>query len=647
MRNSFLLLFAACVALGVLFSFFPPHFLEKEDTQFFLNSYDKVTAADACFNFTHTGGASAVASVGNWNKTVQSGGCVPSSALSQGDNMVRLQAGAQSLFFHVNKTPDAEGAGKVTFHNNPAKPNDDNNPLLSLVLPFFLFLLPGLFVCSFFKQAEPALIFSASLLLFFVFAWLFSAAGQLAWALPVTVAAAAVFFVKKPRIVLPKVPAKELALIAFFVAITIFSQFCLFSHESPWSVYYERQAEATYSLSSLPASDNLSYLGRPFTFVPAYPLVRAGFSAAAQTSPANSFFIFQLLGNVFLASALVFFSKSLGFDFKRTALVLMFVYSSMFVFGWAIISILHLFAFALFVTALALALRGNWASGLIAGLAALFHASFLFGFPVLFFLLQKKTDLKRVVAFSAAAAAFFLAFYSPTILANGFPNEIHGEQWGYFIKGNLINLGTMTAGLLSIAAIPCLYFGWFKNRKLTAAVWLLAALFLFVSYRLNVFLGLLVAVLFATVFVNKRVFWAAVCVLFAASLTFNLYLYNLESLNAPMKDPFTHLAATTAQTDRLLVEPFYGHISNYYAQRPSLADLYVEYASAEKYDDAVRFIDENDTSALDKWNVSYVVTARDRRVRGVEDYRIGDEIVFPQLDKVYSNIWFNIHYYPR
>lgn len=661
MKKLFILLISL-ILFGTLLSNVDINLAQRSDIQLYFNSYDnKVNDEQACFNVVILPHSDFTVEV-NGDNIILEGQCVDNSYLLQGDNIIRIRSSNQSIFFHVSKS-DLNNKSTVYLNQVPDTGDKPNNVLFVIVTSFLIFLLPGILITSkFFSIDEPvdfiSLSMAFSITAVVIISWaldLFDFFNQTFLILSLTLLLLFVFlFKRKQKFKFPKAHSKRIYyVVIFFILLTIFSQFFFYSHNSPWSVYYERQSETAYEDSGLPEYDNLSYLGRPFTFVPGYILLKSSHSLLSFTHPQNTFFVFQVLGNLFLISSILFFSRSMKFNLREAAIVAMFLYSSMFIFGWTTISLLHMFAFSLFLLSVGLALRGSYLSSLFAGISCVFHASFLIGFPVVLFILQKKTDfesIKKLFSFTALAVIIFIILYSPVLIENGLPNEIQSENWGYLIRGNIINLGTMTAGFMSLAVIPAIFYGYRKksNRKLAISMIVLIALFLGVSYRLNVFLAVVAASLFVSVFGDKIWHWKiwkkVLILLFVASIAFNIYLYQGESLSTPIIQPFMHLNSISNPSDRVLVEPFFGHITAYFAQRPSLTDLYVEYASNEKYTDTLDYIEDGDIAILEKWNIAYTMTLRNSRILKVDRFiYTEDELEYTELDKIYTNIWFNIH----
>ena len=642
--------FALLVALGIFLSYININLQQNPDEELYFRSYDTSVRQNesACFSYvSFTDNVSLEVNDRQMNFDNSATYCVQSQYLSSGDNLVRLKADDRSIFFHVSQSDSH--ATKYLTQNIDSK-TLDKNPLLMFIASFLVFLLPGAFVTGRFFKAKEATEFISlsiafSLLITFIVAWLLNYFGMVSTVNFMLSMVLISLIAYRKDIRFPEIGRNEMIVMGAFILLTLATQLYLFSHNSPWSVYYDRQVETTYSQNALVSYDPLSYLGRPFTFVPGYILTKASFSWLSATFPTEAFFVFQVIGNLFLLSSIFYLGRTLKFDDRKITIMAMFILSSLFIFGWLIIALLHLYALAIFITALALALKDRPASGLVAGLSGLFHASFLIAFPVLLFALQKKTNLKSVIAFTVIAVIGFFAFYSPTIVQYGLPTEIQKEDWGYLIRGNVINLGTMSAGFLSLAVIPALYFGFKRNRKLTIATLLIIAAFLLLSYRVNFILAVLTSVLFVSTFkLKSKLVIAILALLFVMSLSLNLVTYNGESLDKPETAPFLWIKSVSGNNSRILVEPFFGHVSNYYSERPSLADLYVEYASDEKYTDALAFIQTGSMDILAKWNISYVVTMHSATIVRIAEFKYyPNEIEFEELDKPYTNLYFNVH----
>lgn len=554
---------------------------------------------------------------------------------------------------------------------------EETDLALMFLASLLIFILPGMLITSKFLKIKEftgfvAMSFAFSIIITVFFSWILNFTGLLSYLTLVLIVITVFLVVFPKKMNFPKGKKEVFCIITIFIFFTILSQFIMPSHDSMWSVYYERQVDAVYETGQIPLEDPLSYLGRPFTFVPGYMLLRSSYSWITSTTPQQSFFVFQVLGNFFFLSSVIYFCKKLKFDLKETIIFLMFLFSSAFVFGWAIVSLLHLFGFSLFLLALATAYDKDvnstfgkkhskftyLLSGSLLGFAALFHASFIFGFPIILFALMKKVNWKKIILNTALAAVIFLVLYSYVFINFGLPNEIQKDKWGYNIKFGdyffqgkilepMIDIATNSVGVMSLAIIVALFFGFKKVKKLTLMVILLLLIMLFLTYRVNIFLTILAAALFIRTFNSKQMI--ALFLLFIASTLVNFQVYQ-GLMGAEKMDPFIYMDANSKLDSRILVEPLYGHTANYFGKRKTLADLYVEYADEEKYLDAVNFIGSwktgGNVSILDKWDINYVITEKRARILAVNEYiQTKKEITFANLDKVYDNGFINIHYY--
>jgi hypothetical protein len=532
-------------------------------------------------------------------------------------------------------------------------PDSQENIIQMFFAAVLLFFLPGmLFTSKFFKfKAYSGYLASSmafSIVIVTIVAWLLNFAGFLNATIWVVLAISLLLAIYPGKLHLPKGDQRVFTVMAAFILLTVAFQFTIPSHDSMWSVYYERQVDAVYDAGQIPLTDDLSYLGRGFTFVPGYMLFKSAYAWAGGVTPGDSFYIFEVLGNLFFTSAVIYFGKKLNFKLLESVIMLAILYSSIFLFGLASISLLHLYAMAFLILAMAFAYDNRYAlAAVLLGISAIFHASFIFGFPIILFAIMKKPDWKKLLGATVAGGLIFLVLYSFVIFNYGMPTEIQKENWGYLINGSIIDLGTNTAGIMSLGVLAALFFGYRKERKLVLAITLLMLFFLAISYRVNLFLSIMAAVLFVRVFDSKQL--VAIFLLFAASMVLTISVYQ-GVLGAEKIDPFTYIDTNTELSSNILVEPIYGHTANYLGNRKTLADLYVEYADEEKYLDEVAFIASwesgGDTSILRKWGISYTITEKYSRAIAVNQYiRPERQISFRNLDKIYDNGLLAIHYY--
>ena len=665
------------VFAGVLLNYTDINFAKRSSTEIFLTSYDThiFGGQDACFtyalesdveeryNYTmdwvlRANGKLVMEKEINISRNLSGNDtvCVPNGSLIDGENRIKLAVGSLSISFNTDKS-GAAGDKSVVFVSEQGVPEENAvpNPLLMLAAAFLVTLLPGfLFSHKFLKPKDLTeslvLTFAFSILFAVIIPWILNFTGLLSpLSVAVSMIAICAFSIfMRGSFSFPKLQKSDNILLAvvfvlMFLTVAVQTQFP--SHDSLWSVYYERQSQAMYDSVGIPNQDALSYLGRPYTFVPGYMLMRASYSWVSGADIQHSFFVFLVLGNLFFISSVMFFARRLKLNIMSSIVLMLFLYSSTFIFGWVIISLLHLFSFALFFVALGLAMDRKMSAGIFAGLAAIFHASFLFGFPFVLLVLQKRSEWRRVAKYFAISLVLFLGLYSYVLLSFGPPSEIQKDNWGYLITGNIADLWTNTAGFMTLALIPAIAVGLKKERKLTLATILLILAFLFLSYRVNIFLTVMAALLFVKIFNSKQLI--VLLLLFLSSAQMNIQIYQ-SVIGAETMRPLEFIDKYAPLDANVLVEPLYGHAAAYFGQRKILSDLYVEYADEQKYLDTLRFIETGDTKLLDKWNISYVLTMKATRIVAVNTYITSQkEIVFSDLDNIYDNGVLKLHYYRR
>ena len=421
-----------------------------------------------------------------------------------------------------------------------------------------------------------------------------------------------------------------------------------------WSVYYERGAEAVYNANKIPKMDELSYLGKPFAYVPGYFLLKASFSWISGIHPSDIVLnmILQVILNIFVIFAAFYLIKSMKYDLKTGVYFSLFIYSSTFIFGWFIFSYSHLTTYALFLTALALSLSSSKSkiSGFLAGIAGIFHVPFIVMFFLLNVALSRKVNIKNALTLFFIAFLTFLILYSYIPLNFGMGNEIEKEKWGYLIKGGVWGLISETAGYntiaLLIASVIALRGDKF-SRKLGIFSIIGVVSYFILSYRVNVFLTIIMGMTFIEIFkerLKKFDFMREILIFSVFMLVANFWVY-CGAVSDPVQKPFEYVNGYTSLDSNILVEPLYAHTENYFGKRRSLSDLCVEYADGAKYDDTVGFIETGDNRILDKYDIRYVITLKNTRIIGVNDYVAEPkEITFSTLDKIYDNGMFNIHW---
>ena len=452
-----------------------------------------------------------------------------------------------------------------------------------------------------------------------------------------------------------------LIVVLFFVVVTLFLPLVSPSHQTAWSVYYERQANAVAEGFAVPGTDELSYLGRNFTFTPGYFLFEGALYWLTGSLQEQMFALTIAFSNLFFALSALFLAGRLGLGRKASALFIVFLSMGTFAFTTFTLTPRHGIALSLLFVALALALgkRKWWNSSVFLGFALFIQLPAAVFFLLLCPMLAKRVDWKRVGKIFLGGFALFLPLYAFIPLANGLPIQILPKTWGYLISLPFYSLFENPGILFIFFSFFMLfellqhYSGksiWDRYRKkLFYGVVLSLALQLLVSSRLDLVSGVLVAAFLAySMEKYKKDLTPFASYLFGLVLLFGLFLAVSEMYNythsQPLQDALAALGKNSSSSDRVLSDPYFSHQIAFKSRRITLADLMVEYADPEKFHDSYRFLKEKDYSVLEKYGTGLVfaekhfvhssVTASERTLEPIE---------FREMDKFYANSKISIH----
>ncbi|MEM0372450.1 MAG: hypothetical protein QXO69_01215 [archaeon] len=400
------------------------------------------------------------------------------------------------------------------------------------------------------------------------------------------------------------------------VGLTLAGEFVFPSNNTAWNVYYERQARAAYFNSGIPENDSLSYLGRLSTFVPGYLTMKAGFlKMTGLEFNIESDLIFKIITNVSIALSAFYLSSRAKLEPRVTMVFFLGVLTQNFMLLWIFGYSAHMLGLSLFFFALGYSMGKHRTIVLaaIVAISGLMHSSYLIAYPFLAFVMNDKARLKETARTAALAGLIFLVFYSPVLLRAGLPYEIKATEWGYGITGSAgAFIGYL---LLWTAPVLLALYKAIQNQahaRMRNLILILTAVFLFGTYRVNVFMGILLVFLTAVIFRNdilrSRKFYyllIALGLLNVASIFYFNYGISSHGQNGAFNEwterPLFFLGGVPG--DRVVSDPYYGHAIAYYTNKKVLADLYVEYANEQKYDDAMSFV-KGDLRVISKYNIT-------------------------------------------
>jgi len=479
----------------------------------------------------------------------------------------------------------------------------------------------------------------------------------------------ALFFRKKFS--LQKIPLKlnlktiEIVLILFLFFLTFLIPFIMASHQTAWSVYYERHAESVAESFSIPRTDELSYLGRNFTFTPGYFLFEGGLTWITGANATQLFALTITLSNIFLVSSALFLASKMGMSRKTSALFVMFLAMGSFIFSAMLYTPRHAIALSFLLVSVALAIdKKEFKSAFFLGIASIIQVPTLVFFAFLYPALSKKIYPKRLAKIMLLSLIVLVPLYVYIPLINGLPNQAMQNTWGYRIMMPpqllLQELGIMLLFFVSFMLIEVYRWKigksiWDNYRKRLLAASIVSILLQMVlSTRFNLTSAVALAAFLAySLEPHKKEINRTASVLFGAVLLIGFTIAVLASaqlmFSQNLLDSTEFLEENTSSTDRILADPYYGHIIAFESNRVTLADLMVEYADEEKLSDAYSFLSEKDYSILKKYEISAVFTGNNQIKASIAaDFMQNKSepkkpIEFRELNKVFTNKEFSVH----
>ncbi|MBI5158804.1 hypothetical protein HY992_01650 [Candidatus Micrarchaeota archaeon] len=408
-----------------------------------------------------------------------------------------------------------------------------------------------------------------------------------------------------------------------------------------WGSYYYRHVEETLSKGTTLYYDSLSYLGRQFTYPPAF------FEWAASFSELFGSQTFEQLRLPLHALAVFWWGISTWLLFKkfnaRSRVIAWFVMlATTFVLTTLTGVTLHVLAYALFNTALVFFESSFVFSIALFTLSFATHPSVLALLPFYLYA-SNKLEVKREwvlkgIALAIAGVLLSLLFYAPIFSRAGLPYEIVPSQWGYLLNYGLQGFASEWGLLLPLAALA---FALAWRKPVAWLVLFLSLANIFISFRANLLLGVILAAFIPLVFSSelKHKRFLALLLLFPLA---NMLLFPAVfpggkdwctwSTALPVCiSPFKYVERYTSSDSIVVTNPLFGHNEAYYGKRRVLADLYVEYADEAKYA----------AEAEAYWNANFTKSEQYNVSVWVMDNMYGKNRSAPG-DKVYDNSAFSV-----
>lgn len=453
----------------------------------------------------------------------------------------------------------------------------------------------------------------------------------------------------------------EAIIVLFFFFVTLFLPLIVPSHQTGWSVYYERQANTVAQNFGIPLMDELSYLGRNFTFTPGYFLFEGALYWLTGSLNEQLFALTMAFSNLFFFLSALFLASRLGLDRNRRVLFLVFLSMSTFVFTTFTLTPRHGIALSLLFISLALTLGKKrwWYASIFLGIGFFVQLPLAVFFLFLSPLLMRKIDWKKIAKVFTLAFTILIPLYAFIPLSSGIPFQIMPRVWGYLISLPPYSL-FQNPGILFLFFAFFLLFELMQfyskksdwdnyKKKLFAGVIVSLCIQVIVSSRWDLVTAVSIAA-FLSYSLKKyeKELTRFTCFLFGLVLLFGLFLamavFPYFTYSQQVQDALLALKENSSTRDRILCDPFYGHKIAFESERITLADLMVEYADPEKLNDSYKFLGEEDYSILEKYSINHVF-AENRFIHSslLETEKSKDLIEFEEMDKFYSNSLISIH----
>jgi len=455
------------------------------------------------------------------------------------------------------------------------------------------------------------------------------------------------FLLPKLKLELPKLgdAVKQAIIIAvLFTLIVAFLRY-LIGDQATVSPYFLRHAQASYLYDSVDYYDDLSYLGRPFSY-PAklFFMFISSLSNITTLDPLKLIpLIHPLLLFLYIMTLYLIFSQ---YKNPRQKIIgTLVIATQFFLFMNIATSMLHLFAYLLLNLSIFFFLTKNRLLSVLTLITAVSaHPINLVYFAGFAYAATRfnLSIIKRVIPLVVLAGLISLVFYLPHILKYGAPYEIAAKKWGYLISFGLD--GALYAFQFSFLLItPTVVLGLLERKFRIATILFLLSLvlFLFFSYRFHVVTVAMFAFLFVMIFENylkrRYAFFIFVLLPIVSLLPVALLYSGFTSwcsygvINENCIKPMNFINQFTSSQDSVAINTWLGHVETHYGQRKVLADFYVEYADSEKLDAQERFYKNLDVGALDKFGVNFAVLDDWEHERDIEN-----------VDKIYENGFFHV-----
>lgn len=449
-----------------------------------------------------------------------------------------------------------------------------------------------------------------------------------------------------------------LIFITFFIAINP-------SQDSNWSIFYERHSAELLDSFSLKEFDELSYLGRNFSYVPGYFFIEATFGWLLNIDTSVLFLVMKIFAFMFFVFALFSFTESFGININSGILMLFLAMLETFNTFAILFSPKHLIVFGLFLVALSMLKKKEYCFATLSLLimTLLQISAILWFFIVLMFI--KDFDWKDVFSI-IKAIVLSVIIYLPQLFNLEIISQSAMKEWGYLLSSNLflffLEYGPILILLMIISLIMFLINFKkqdFSNKKLVAGIALTLIIGLFFTYRILIFAFVLIYLLIDKKLVSKwsnKQFFGVLFVtiilvtgVFVISATNTTVIQDKQGIEVAdtrffADDIYAMKFGEKLEDVNVLGTPTMGNGIAYFSKQASLSDLYVEFSEEQKIADNYDYFKSYDETLLKKNKINWLFMPDKVELSGYGKLVSVRKEVVPGI-KIYSNGKYDWYFY--
>ncbi|MEM3556158.1 MAG: hypothetical protein QXF56_05550 [Candidatus Micrarchaeia archaeon] len=444
---------------------------------------------------------------------------------------------------------------------------------------------------------------------------------------------------------------KEAVIFAVLFTAVIAALILTFGSVDWWGAFYSRNVQTVVEERTTLYRDELSYLGRDFTYPPVFFQVAGELTLLLGRSNYEEVKLPIHLLAVFLYSSSLYLLFR-GFKRWQERLAGASIFAThAFVMIFSSTVTLHVVAYSFLNLSLLLFERKESIlktfSAVFLSFAIASHPTSLLLFPVYVYAMGRfRIDWERVkkgITILIPASFLSLLFYVPIFMRSGLPYEIAPTLWGYLLSYGFVGLVYDMQFLIPLVLLTSLFAVVKKPLQLAALLLILSVLVnALVTYRANLVVTIMLSFLFPLVLGEKLKDSFVLSTFFLFILANLLFIPVIFSgttnwcrwvfANNMCIKPMNFINQFTSSDENVAINPEFGHLETYLGGRKVLADLYVEYAPEDKFYSEYRFYQEANPLYLEGYNITLLVLDDTGTIRDI-----------PEADRIYDNSFIHMY----